>query len=574
VTTALIRFYVGRNRLDDAETYLRENSDPADEDPANFVALLQLVEQTKGKEALLAELESAIAAGGGNAVLYRGLKANLKFLQGDQEDAISDLNAVLAEDLPTSENLRNIKVMLARMENIVGNNVGARRLIEEVLAEDSGQSEALHMQARWLIDADEIDTAISSLRAALQASDRDTTAMTLMAEAYTRAGDHELALDFLARAAEASDNAPAETLRYAGRLVEDDRYTTAEDQLLLALRSDPRSLTVMTELGQLYLLMEDNARARQVIKSMNDLDTAQSRNAARALDLSVRARSGDMDTVIATLENMAEDTDNPNGQAAITIIRAHLANGKGAEAVAYARNFLEKNPRDSTMHYVLATTLAAIGQPKEAEERYRALLDDFPKQHQLRLALLRLMSTQGRNAEGEVLVDDGLALTPDQPELLWAKASYLERGGDVDAAIEIYETLYTLNSGSIVVANNLASLLSTYRDDAESNDRAYTVARRLRGTEIPAFQDTYGWLAYKRGEYVEAVEYLEAAAAGLPDDPMVQAHLGFTYQALERNEDALEMLQRAVEIAGEDDQRDRIKQARAEIEALTAALAE
>ncbi|MEP5010661.1 MAG: hypothetical protein ABJR08_16140, partial [Roseobacter sp.] len=154
VTTALIRFYVGRNRLDDAETYLRENSDPADEDPANFVALLQLVEQTKGKEALLAELESAIAAGGGNAVLYRGLKANLKFLQGDQEDAISDLNAVLAEDLPTSENLRNIKVMLARMENIVGNNVGARRLIEEVLAEDSGQSEALHMQARWLIDAD------------------------------------------------------------------------------------------------------------------------------------------------------------------------------------------------------------------------------------------------------------------------------------------------------------------------------------------------------------------------------------------------------------------------------------
>jgi tetratricopeptide (TPR) repeat protein len=83
-----------------------------------------------------------------------------------------------------------------------------------------------------------------------------------------------------------------------------------------------------------------------------------------------------------------------------------------------------------------------------------------------------------------------------------------------------------------VVANNLASLISTYRDDEASLERAYTIARRLRGTDVAPFQDTYGWIAYRKGEYQEALEHLEPAAAVLGDDPLVQYHLGMTYLAL------------------------------------------
>jgi tetratricopeptide (TPR) repeat protein len=68
---------------------------------------------------------------------------------------------------------------------------------------------------------------------------------------------------------------------------------------------------------------------------------------------------------------------------------------------------------------------------------------------------------------------------------------------------------------SPVVANNLASLISTYRDDDDSLDQAYTIARRLRGTDVAPFADTYGWIAYRRGEYDVALEHLERAAAGI-----------------------------------------------------------
>ena len=104
----------------------------------------------------------------------------------------------------------------------------------------------------------------------------------------------------------------------------------------------------------------------------------------------------------------------------------------------------------------------------------------------------------------------------------------------------------------MAIANNLASLLSAFRDDPETLERAAAVARRLRDTDVPAFQDTYGWIAYRQGDFEEAVAYLEPAAAGLPTDPLVQFHLGMTYVALERKEEAIAAMTRALEIAGDD----------------------
>ena len=130
-------------------------------------------------------------------------------------------------------------------------------------------------------------------------------------------------------------------------------------------------------------------------------------------------------------------------------------------------------------------------------------------------------------------------------------AGDLEAAGDIDGAIAIYEELYAQNSGNVLIANNLSSLIATHKDDAESLARAAVIARRLRDAEVPAFQDTYGWIAYRRDNFDEALEYLEPAAQSLPNDPLVQYHLGMTYVALEETALARETLTRALEIAGD-----------------------
>ena len=177
------------------------------------------------------------------------------------------------------------------------------------------------------------------------------------------------------------------------------------------------------------------------------------------------------------------------------------------------------------------------------------------------------LSKGDRNAAYET-IDEGLSQTPSDGNLNWAKASLLEQDGKVDEAIAVYESLYEQNSSALVVANNLASLIATYRDDEESLDRAWRIARRFSDTEVPALQDTYGWIIFRRGDAEEALPYLEGAARGLPEDPIVQYHLGRVYQSLSRPADALTQMQRAVEIAGPTDLRPQIEEARSLIVSL------
>lgn len=171
----------------------------------------------------------------------------------------------------------------------------------------------------------------------------------------------------------------------------------------------------------------------------------------------------------------------------------------------------------------------------------------------------------GQFEEARAVLDEALIALPDAPDLLWAKAGDLERSGDVDGAIAIYQGLYERLPNSPIVANNLASLLSTHRSDPETIDQAYSIARRLRGSSIPAFQDTYGWIAHLRGYSDEAVEHLEAAASALPDEPSVQFHLGMAYSAAERTESAIEQLEKAIELYGGAETEPNVTKARAEI---------
>lgn len=63
----------------------------------------------------------------------------------------------------------------------------------------------------------------------------------------------------------------------------------------------------------------------------------------------------------------------------------------------------------------------------------------------------------------------------------------------------------------------------------------------------PHIMDSVGWALYKRGEYHEAVDYLERAIAELPYDPIVNEHLGDAYAKTGRKLEASYQYQRALE---------------------------
>jgi tetratricopeptide (TPR) repeat protein len=131
-------------------------------------------------------------------------------------------------------------------------------------------------------------------------------------------------------------------------------------------------------------------------------------------------------------------------------------------------------------------------------------------------------------------------------------ASAFELKGDYDAAISEYDSLLKDQPGSMVVANNLASLLTDHRTDEASLDRAYSLVASLQKSPIPHFKDTVGWVQYRRGNFKDSTSLLEQAATELPSIATVRYHLGMSYIAIGQNTKAVEQLEKARTLASND----------------------
>ena len=265
----LVRWYVSQSQLDEAEAYLRDAISPTDTDTANEIALLQFLTELRGRDVALAEV-SKIIAEGTDAPVFFALQAGLEFEAGNLDVAIGQMQDVL-ENLPPSEESHRIKTALAQMLLRTGNSVGARAAVEEILAEDAGHVEALKLKAGWQIDDDQVGDAILALRGALDSAPRDPGILTLMARAYDRDGSQELVGEMLSLAVEASNRAPSESLRYTKYLINQEKYSTAEDILIASLLLAPGNLEILSELGGIYLATEDWPRAEQVVATIRRL---------------------------------------------------------------------------------------------------------------------------------------------------------------------------------------------------------------------------------------------------------------------------------------------------------------
>ena len=553
VPRTLARWYVEQGDLDAAEAFLRARAEAAPEDLDRQTALARFLDTHRGYEAVTAELTRLVEAGGENATTFRAMRANLTFEAGFEAEAVADLQELLA-GLPEAEARGSladeVRVDLARMQALTGAEDAARDLVARVLDNDPTQTAALKLRAAWQIEDDRVEDAIVNLRAALREAPRDPQIMTLLAAAHERAGDFDLQNEMLALAVEASRSAPEESLRYAAKLVSEERYAPAEDVLLDALRLRRDDVRLVAALGRLYVAVADWSRAQLALDALARIAESgpeEDREAASRAFATIRAQAlaGQQrdDELFAFLDRLS-DTDV--GLAAdVAIIRAHTVRGETGLARERLATALEREPDSLLLQFLDASIKAVDGEHAAAEAAFEALLAREPGAEQVWIALYRLHVVQGDDAAARAVLDRALAALPDGANLLFARAGELERDGDIDGAIAIYEALYARDSSVTVIANNLASLLAMHRQDAESLDRAWRIARRLRDSDVPAFRDTYGWIAARRGEYDVAADHLAVALEAYPDTAVVHYHYAVALAGLERHAEALEHFETA-----------------------------
>jgi tetratricopeptide (TPR) repeat protein len=571
----LLRWYVSQKKIDAAEAFLRAQTATGGL-PAQL-GLINFLNTFRSPDAALAEIDSVLAglppegqqpaapatdpASGPtvSADTIRALRAGILFDQGHKAEAIKAMQDILAVAAPSDE-AHQIRVTLARMFAANGDIVQSRAQVETVLREDAGQAEAARLKAQWLIEADKADDAVALLRQVVDGNPRDAAAMTLLARAYDRMGSHDLSGGMLAQAVEASGNAPAETLRYAEFLISDKTYPPAETLLIAALQLNEGNVPLMTALAKLYILMQDWSRASAVVDQLDAVGTPEAQTVSRGIRPLILAGLKNVDAAIGYLKGLGGD----DLATKVTLLRTYLASGQKDRALAMSHDLLAQTPDDPSVRLIVAAVQAATGDTAGAETVYRDLVRQDPKRLPVWSVLIRQLVRQGRQADAEAATDTALASLPDATDLLMIKAGFLEQHNDSEGAIAIYEKLYAANSDNQLFANDLAAMLTATRSDAASLERAWAIARRLNGTQVPAFADTYGWLLMLRGQPDAALPYLEAAAKGLATNAEVQFHLAETYRAVKRTDDAKALYAKVLTMVAADDPRDFVKSARKE----------
>lgn len=567
VGRALAEWHVRRGEGDRAEAVLRALAARIPEEPDHALAVVGLLNRMHGPDAARAELQRLVD-GPDHKVIFARAFADFEARSGDLDAAAMRLRALLETDLTKNE-ADDTRVELANTLRSQGDLSAAVALADEVLERDRLNVGALKIRALGHLEAEEEEKAIADLRIALDNDPDDASILTLMAVAHERNGSRGLAQERLALAMQISGGGADEALRYADFLVRDERLDIATTVLQESLSRQGENTEVLVALARIQLSKEDWKPAEDTARRLESLGRAGDERAATvAAEVRAAAFKGQekFDSSIGILREMWEQAGEKT-TAMETLTSTYIQTGRADEAAAFLDEILQSERTNIRAMLLRGAVYAFQGNVEEAESMYRNVIETHPRRENGYGALANLLTSIGRLEEADQVIRDGIANAENTVGLLLARAARLEREGAYEDAIKIYEQLYESDRLSDVLANNLASLLAEHRDDEESLARAGDLAKRLRSAREPAFQDTYGWVLYRLGDYERALEPLTKAAVGLPDNPLVQYHLGMTYAKLGQRNRALEALTRAVDMAGGSPAQ-QFEEARAEISRL------
>ncbi len=541
---ALAQYYVRKGETDKAEKEIREI---AAKNPENFQAginVVRFVASTKGADAAEAELEKFIAKGGDNFG-YRVALSQLYVSRSQPDKALSLLRKIVEQEAST-KNEFPAKLRLSRLLLTLKKTEEADKLINDVLAKDATNVDALLLRATVQIDDKKLDEAITVLRAALNEQPRSIPALLLLSRAHELNGSIELADERLAVAAKTAKYGPNVGLQYSQFLIRRGFLERAEDVLDEILSRKPGNLSALTSLAQVKLQRQDWLGAEEISETIRK--TGGDKNISDQILGAALGGQQKFDASIKVLQEAYEQTSNAV-QPMVSLIRAFVRGGKIKEAEDFLLQVLKTDPDKAEARILLANVQLATKRVKEAESSFKMAVSSQSTFASGYRALSEFYLRQNRIAEANDVLQQGLAKLPESFILRLSLAGLLERTSKIDAAISEYETLIAQRPGSTVVSNNLASLYAENRDDEKSIDRAFLLARQFRNSRVPHFKDTLGWTYFKRGEYRPAITLLQEAADGLPEIAVVRYHLGMSYLKNKQNEEAARELKKALELA-------------------------
>ncbi len=543
----LAGFYFSRDQFDESVQILEQGIE-TEEDPLDLIYLLARIQRSQGNVARADSLiEQATVARPDDARPQLILSSYLG-RKGDLEGALAAADkAVTLEPENQMAKLRKAEVLveLGYRDKQTEMIAEGRSVIEAILARDPSDAGALFVKAKILLSERNIDEAVNSLRAAIDARPEWAQAHFLLGTAQALRGEGEVARAELARALEidagmiearkvlAQVHAGLREYEYAveeGRRYLRERPGDVETRLLVAqslvllskpdeamkelegIRENQRDATSLYAMGRVHLMLGNEADARKLFLA-------------------------------------AHDQAPYNADILGSLITLDVATGRLEESEARIASALAERPDNAKLHQLQGLVFLREERGPEAESSFRRAIVLDPTDVDTYDHLATYYRRTGRIQETIATYEKALEAVPDAARLHHFLGVLYESGGNRGRAIEEYQEAIRYNPNLAESKNNLAYL---FAESGENLDQALDLAQEAKALmpNDPNAADTLGWVLYKRGIASAAISYLKEAEAGLEPDSenigMVQHHLAMAYEASGEIENTRSALDRAL----------------------------
>ena len=541
----LAQLYIGQKKIDEAEAILRRIVDADPENADKKIDFARFILIQRGPEAAEAELAGFVAQLPDSMQLK--LAQGQFFESQDKDDRAYEIYEGIMEIEPTSETglaARNRMVAIKVRDNDLDT---AQQMIADILEVESDNADALLVRAAFSFTERDYDASIADLRTVLRSNDRSTRALLLLARSHVGAGSLELAQDAYRRLIEIEPTHPTASNELADLLARSGEAGQAEEVLRAKLEVSPDDRRSASNLVEALLLQGETDAAEAEIRALVELDDP-SGLAEFQLGRVMQAKQDRQEAIDAYKQALEK---NPQaGQALQGLVSTLVEDNRADEAAAYLENHIGDYPDSASAVLLLGAVYAGQNDKAAAEEQFEKVIEMQPGANRA-YASLAALYPEDRDARIGVY-KRGFTANPNDATLGFLLAGEYERGGRIDEAIAIYESLVAADDRNNLAANNLAALLLDQSSDMADYQRALQLAKRFADSEEPALVDTLGWAYYRTGDYPAAVRYLEVAAAGAEKVAQLRYHLGMAYMKNRNPIRAREELEAALDLAKND----------------------
>ena len=227
--------------------------------------------------------------------------------------------------------------------------------------------------------------------------------------------------------------------------------------------------------------------------------------------------------------------------------------GDGETGIRHLDDFAAAHPRYGTpMTVAKSQLLAQMGRTPDAMSLLNDNLETRPGEPTLMDARARLYAymAQQHSAEAQLrealeLYNEGLDNHPGDGGLLYQRGFLYERMGKTRRAIGDLQALVKQRPDDPIALNALGYTL-TDRTNRHREARGLIERAIELDPDNPAIIDSLGWVMHKQGKHEQALTRLKEAYE-LQNDPEIAAHIITVLWALERYEDAQELLERSLQ---------------------------